>query len=261
MKRLIYQVYTGKRKKLYDHCTASVAAYCKEHGIQHIVQRTPILMIKPDVFMTNRSKESYEKHGGYLPIYEKENAFTYFNTYDQVLILDGDVWIRPDSPNVFDELDPNTDFAGVVEREMPLTEKYFGKIANYSKMQYTPIKNVDWKWDKHGAEFFNMGLMLMNSHIKKYLNGETPMQFLMRPRHKAFIDGLGPWKWSTDQTLLNTWVKEEKMNTKHLHWKWNALFNAIPHDKMKQAHFIHFFHKDLIPNEGEDIEVLMRLVV
>jgi hypothetical protein len=90
--------------------------------------------------MTNRSKESYGKHGGYLPIYEKENAFAYFNSYDQVLILDGDIWIRPGSPNVFDELDVDTEFAGVVEREMPLTEKYFGKIINYSTMQYSLLR-------------------------------------------------------------------------------------------------------------------------
>ena len=30
MKRLIYQVYTGKRSKLYDHCTASVKAYAED---------------------------------------------------------------------------------------------------------------------------------------------------------------------------------------------------------------------------------------
>ena len=29
MKRLIYQVYTGKKSKLYDHCTASVKAYAE----------------------------------------------------------------------------------------------------------------------------------------------------------------------------------------------------------------------------------------
>ena len=260
MKRLIYQVYVGKRKRLYDHCTASVEAYAKRIGADYICQRTPILMIKPDVFQMNRSKESYEKHGGYLPIYEKENAFAYFREYDQIAIIDGDIWIRPDAPNVFDELNPETDFAGVIERQMPLTAQYFKKITGYSKMQYQTIKNVDWKWNQHGAEFFNMGMMVMNKSIAKYLNGETPMQFLRRPRFKGFIDGLGPWKWSTDQTLLNVWIREEKMVLQHLDWKWNGLFNAIPHDKMKQCHFLHFFHKDIIPNEGENIEELMRLV-
>jgi len=261
MKRLIYQVYVGPRKRLYDHCTKSVAAYCAEHSIDHVIQTEPILRIKPDVFATGRSKESYGKHGGFLPIYEKENAFAYFDRYDQIAIVDGDIWIRPDSPNIFDELDDGTEFAGVIERQMPLTPKYFGKITGYSKMQYQTLKHIDWKWDQHGAEFYNMGMMLMSNSVAKYLKGQTPMEFLMRSRFKDFIDGKGPWKWSTDQTLLNTWVREEKMKQKHLHWKWNGLFNAIPHDKMKQAHFLHFFHKDIIPFEGENIEELMKLVV
>ena len=51
------------------------------------------------------------------------------------------------------------------------------------------------------------------------------------------------------------------MKQKHLDLKWIGLFNAIPHEKMQQAHFLHFFHKDIIPNEGEDIETLMRLTL
>ena len=58
MKKLIYQVYTGKRKKLYDFCTASVKKYADRIGADYIVQRQPILMIKPDIFQTNRSNES-----------------------------------------------------------------------------------------------------------------------------------------------------------------------------------------------------------
>ena len=259
MKRLIYQVYVGKRKRLYDHCTASVAAYCKVHNIDHVVQRTPILMIKPDPFMMNRSKESYEKHGGYLPIYEKENAFAYFNSYDQVLILDGDIWIRPGSPNVFDELDVDTEFAGVVEREMPITPEYKNKIVNYSRMQYSSIRNVDWKWNDAGGEFMNMGMMVMNKSIAKYLNGETPAQFLKRPRFKPFVDGIGPWKWSTDQTLLNTWIKEEPMKVQNLHWKWNGLYTA--NTKIKDCHFVHFFLKDKLPSQGEDVEQLMEKIL
>ena len=74
MKRMIYQVYTGKPSKLYDHCTNSVRDYCKEHNIDHVVQKVPKMRIKPDIFVTNRSKESYEKYGGFLPIYEKRKC-------------------------------------------------------------------------------------------------------------------------------------------------------------------------------------------
>ena len=258
MKRLIYQVYTGKKSKLYDHCVQSVGQYAKSIGADHIVQRTPILMIKPDPFLTNRSRESYEKYGGYLPIYEKENAFNYLKSYDNVAVIDADVWIRPDSPNIFDDLAPEFDFGAVVEREMPITPQYAGKIQNYSRMQYQSIRNVDWKWNNLGGEFMNMGVMVMNKSITKYLNGETPRQFLSRPRFKSFIDGMGPWKWSTDQTLLNTWIREENMNIKNMDWKWNGLYTA--NTRIKECHFVHFFLKDLLPERGENVDALMKAV-
>ena len=262
MKRLIYQVYLGKRSKLYDHCTASVKEYCKRHGIDYEIQRTPILMIKPDIFQTNRSKESYEKHGGFLPIYEKENAFAYLKSYDQVAIIDADIYIRPDAPNIFDEVGTEVDFAGVLERDMPVTPQYGRKIANYSRMQYgmSPINKLfDWKDPKgFGADFYNMGMMVLNKSIETYLRGETPLQFLRRPEFKPFIDGMGAWKWSTDQTLLNVWVKEEKMKVKNLDFRWNGLYTGIEMDKIKQCHFVHFFLKDKLPNRGENVEELMN---
>lgn len=255
MKRLVYQVYVGKKSKLYDHCTASVKAYCEKHGIDYVLQTTPILFIKPDPFMTGRSREAVERLG-YLPIFEKENAFTYFKSYDQIAIIDSDVFIRDDAPNVFDAIDPAVDFAGVVEREMPITPQYVAKIQNYSRMQYSSIRNVDWKWNDRGGEFINMGVMVMNKSIAKYLNGETPKQFLSRPRFKPFVDGVGPWKWSTDQTLLNTWIKEEKMKVQHLDWKFNGLYTA--NTQIKECHFVHFFLKDKLPERGENVQQLME---
>ena len=257
MKTLIYQVYTGKRKNLYDFCTASVKAYADRIGADYICQRQPILMIRPDPFSTNRSNESYMKYGGFLPIYEKENAFTYLKTYDQVAVIDADVFIRSEvTDSIFDDVPLTFDFGAVVERDMPITDKYKNKISNYSRMQYGTIKTVDWKWDKLGAEFMNMGVMVLNKGLLKYLNGETPAQFLRRPRFKPFVDGLGPWKWSTDQTLLNVWIREEKMNIKKLDWKWNGLYTA--NNRIKECNFVHFFLKDHLPNRGENVEELMK---
>lgn len=257
MKKLIYQVYTGKRSRLYDHCTSSVKAYAQRIEADYICQRNPILMIKPDPFTTNRSKESYEKHGGFLPIYEKENAFAYFKSYDQIAIIDADIYVRDTAPDIFDDLD-DADFGAVIERQMPITDKYAAKIAGYSKMQYGPIKTVDWKWDERGAEFYNMGMMVMNKSFAKYLQGQTPSEFIRRPRFKPFVDGMGAWKWSTDQTLLNVFVREEKMNIKHMDWRWNGLYSAINSSKLSECHFVHFFLKDLLPNRGENVEQLMK---
>gem|GEM_PF-611805 len=260
MKRLIYQVYLGKKSKLYDHCVESVAKYAKRIGAEHVVQRTPLLMIAPDPFTSNRSKESYQKHGGFLPIYEKENAFAYFKSYDQIAIIDADIYIRDTAPDIFDDVDQKYDFGAVLERDMPMTNQYEAKIKNYSKMQYgmNPIRQLfDWNGNS-GANFYNMGMMVMNKSFATHLKGQTPMQFLRRPEFKAFIDGVGAWKWSTDQTLLNVFVKENKVKCKDMDWKWNGLYTANPF--INECHFVHFFLKDKLPNRGEIVEDLMKNV-
>ena len=258
MKRLIYQVYVGKQSKLYNHCTNSVREYAKQIGADYVQQNNAILRIKPDIFMTNRSKESYEKYGGYLPIYEKENAFAYFKDYDQIAIVDADIWIRPESPDIFFELPKQYDFGAVVEASMPLTTEYKAKILNYSRMQYGSLP-MKWEHDPlTGFPFMNMGMMVMNKSFAKYLNHQTPREFLNRNEFKMFIDGMGPWKWSTDQTLLNWWINKEDMKVKNMHWKWNGLYTA--NTRIKECHFVHFFLRDKLPDRGENVERLMHHV-
>lgn len=259
MKRLIYQVCLGEsaNSNLYKFCTHSVKEYAREHGIDHYLQTSPLLRISPDPFMSGRSQDATRKHGGFLPIFEKENAFNFIGKYDQIAIIDADILIKPDSPNIFDDL--KDVWGGVVEREMPLEPWYQDKIKNYSRMQYGGLQDVDWKWDNMGAEFFNMGLILFDCEkIKPYLKGQNARTFLDRYEFKRFIDGVGNWKWSTDQTLLNWWIKKEKMPVTHLDWKWNGLFTA--NSKIKECNFVHFFLKDKLPAKGEKVdELLMRI--
>jgi len=104
-----------------------------------------------------------------------------------------------------------------------------------------------------------MGMMLMNRSFAKYLKGQTPKEFLMRSEFKPFIDGMGPWKWSTDQTLLNYWIKKEKMKVKKLDWKWNGLYTA--NTKIDECYFVHFFLKDKLPQNGENVQELMNGII
>ena len=270
MKRLIYQVRVGNESnsKLYDWCCESVRNYCKKNKIDYYCQKEAILKIAPDLAVIDnpdiksRSRESFTKHGGFLPIYEKENAFAFFEAYDQIAIIDADIYIRETAPNIFDEVGTDVDFAGVIEREMPINNIYKNKILNYSAGQYGHEHYRDrFTWKQNvGADFYNMGMMVLNKSITKYLHGMTPHQFITQPRFKHFVDGLGTWKWSTDQTLLNIWVKEEQMRVKNLSYKWNALFTAVEEDKIPDAHFIHFFLKDKLPNRGENVEQLKKQI-
>lgn len=265
MKRAIYQVCLGKAKdsRLYKLCMDSVRDYCERHDIKHIVQTHPKLRITPDPFMSNRSKESWQKHGGFLPIYEKENAFDFLDDYDQLAIIDADIYIRPDAPNIFEDMECNCAFGAVCEREMPITEAYKAKITNYSMMQYKALHNpsigIDFKPNNLGFEFFNMGMIVLNcQQFKPYLKGQTAEQFIKRAEFMDFVNGKGPWKWSTDQTMLNFFLRKYKPSVKHLDWKWNGLYTA--NNRIEECYFVHFFLKDLLPQQGENIEELMKLI-
>lgn len=258
MRRLIYQVSVGKPSKLYEHCIKSVAKYCKAHNIDHHVQTEPILKIKPNPFLSNRSEGASRL--GYLPIFEKENAFDRFPEYDQIAIIDSDVYIKMWSPNVFDAFGTEHPFGAVCEREMPLTKEYERKIINYSHMQYhnlqNPMEHMDFKPSRLGYEFFNMGVMLMNRSFHESFIKMPAKDWLAKHEFQPFINGKGNWKWSTDQTLLNYFLKKKGVKVKHMDWWWNGLFSA--NTRIQDCNFIHFFLKDKLPERGENVETLMR---
>lgn len=258
MKKLIYQVVLGKQSELYKVCTNSVRNYAEKIGADYVCQIEPILRIKPNPFTSNRSKEAVERLG-YLPIYEKENAFDYFpKGYDRIAIIDADIYIRDSAPDIFPEID-GYEFGAVVERDMPITAAYQHKITNYSKMQYHGMASkINFKPNHLGYEFMNMGMMLLDKSIVPHFKGQTAREFLARSEFQGFIDGLGAWKWSTDQTLLNAWIRAENVKYKSLHWKWNGLYSV--NTRLPECYFIHFFLKDKLPNRGENVKELMRSI-
>lgn len=253
MKNLIYQVAVGPKKDLYEICIDSVSKYCSKYGIEHIVQREPVLKIVPK--KSHRSSEAISRLG-YLPIYEKENAFDLLGSYDNICIVDSDIYIKHNAPNIFDQIE-DYDFAGVLERDMPLTKQYAEKIKNYSKAQYESLqKESVFNWNKLGADFYNMGLMLCSHKLKNYLDNQTALEFIQRPEFERFVNGEGQWRWSTDQTLLNYWIKKYNIRTKNLDWKWNALYRGIKDEHLPEAHFVHFFLSVHIPKDRKIADII-----
>lgn len=251
-KQLIYQVAVGEVPPFYETCMASVERYCERHGFKHIVQREPKLRIVP----RNSKRSQNALRLGYLPIYEKEAAFEYCVLYDHVAIVDADVYIRDTAPNIFHNV--SSAFGGVIERGMPLDAAYRDKVRKYSEGQYRGLTDVDWDWNQDGAAFYNMGVMVLGPGFKKHLDGQTPEQFLRRPEFERFVNGEGHFKWSTDQTLLNWFVKKSGMSVTNLDWRWNALYGAVR--DIERAHFVHFFLSSKMPRGGAEIpEIISRL--
>ena len=237
---VIYQVAVGAPNSLYETCIASVADYCARYDIQHVVQREPRLRICP--------RENHRSDGalkmGYLPIFEKENALSLLGNHRAVLILDSDIYVRKTSPNIFD-VPATAPFAGVVERDMPLTPRHQVKVRKYSQAQYGPLRGeADFEWNDHGAAFFNMGMMLLRDSILPWLRGDTPEQFVGRPEFERFVNGEGAWRWSTDQTLLNYWLRHSEIPVQCLDYRWNALYGAVNAKSLQEAYFLHFFLAD-----------------
>lgn len=258
MKNLIYQVKVGPNPPaFYDICIKSVAEYCKKYNIEHIVETEAKLKIRP--LNSQRSVEAVERLG-YLPIFEKEVAFDYLDDYDNICIIDADIFIREIAPNIFEELKNDTVFAGVYEKDMPLTPEYKKKIIAYSNGQYGALRNANMIIGQFGTAFYNMGLMLFSSKLKDYLNGETPEQFIRRKEFEDMVNGKGNFRWSTDQSMLNFWVHKSGMKLQNLDWRWNALFKGVKDETLKNSYFLHFFLSNNLPKRGEEIpEIIANL--
>jgi hypothetical protein len=263
MRRLIYQVDIQIRgaDPLYEFCKASVKRYAEKIGADYYVLSEPKIKIGPDWSRSNRNKNGLIKEaGGYMVILEKENAFDRLDEYDQICVIDADIYIKEHAPNIFEQLTDEYDWGGVLERSMPLTGSHRAKIQGYSKDMFTNLKDVDWNWNKDGAEFMNMGVMLFDKSIKNYLKGQTAKQFLLRPEFKDMIDGVNYLRFSTDQVLLNYWLKRDKVRVNHMNWKWNGMYRGVVDEKIKDAYFIHFFLKNQIPQGGKNIDMLKKIV-
>jgi len=224
-KRLIYQVAVGPQRPLWTRCLESMAVYAKRHGIDYHLQTEPILRIAPE--RSHRSASALKL--GYLPNLEKLAALARLADYDALALIDADVYALPDAPDVFDALNRDADFAAVVEREMAITPAYARKLDAYSQGQYGHPQ----------FPFFNCGVELFNQSMVRHLCGQTPTEFLRRPEFADFINGKGNYRWASEQTLMNVWVRSCGASLQHLAPKWNVLFGAVtaPAD----AAFVHFF--------------------
>jgi len=176
---------------------------------------------------------------------------------DQCAVIDADIYARPDAPNIFDDVPLDYDFGGVLERDLPLSGGHRNKIRGYSKDMFKG-KGFDWKDDI--ADFYNMGVMVINKSLLEHLNGQSVKEFIHRPEFRDFVDGVGLYKWSTDQVLLNCWIKSEGIRAKNMDWRWNGMYKGVETNRIKEAHFVHFFLKDHLPQKGENIQELMKQI-
>ena len=265
MKCLIYQVsILGRNNTKYEHCLNSVKKYCKKYNIDHIIQTSPILKIVPQNknatrFRTQPNHIKLPIHTyGYLVAYEKGNAFSYFDEYDKICIIDADISIHEDSPNIFNEIQ-DEEFAGCVPRYSPLKLDHIKKSIIHSREQYSMfINDIFSEWDHLGVQYYNTGVMLFTKEIRKYFYGKDIKQFFYSKENEIFINGNGNLNKESDQTLWNYWLKKNNVKQKILDWKWNVVHGSVKEKYLSEAYFVHFTELDYMPRKGNEIPYIMK---
>lgn len=244
MRRLIFQVAVGEVPEFYGECMRSVNRYAHRVSADYIMAGEPKLRIVPK----NSQRSENALRLGYLPIFEKEQGFGYLSTYDQVCIMDADVYACDHAPDIFAAAG-DADFAGVLERDLPLLPQYERKVKNYARDQYGDER----------TPFYNMGVTVWNGAVERFLEGQMPREFIERPEFEKFVNGEGKYRWSTDQTLLNTWVKQTGMRTCNLDWRWNCIYGYTTAAALqKRPYLLHFNLASKMPRGGAEIPEIIR---
>ncbi|GAB5406580.1 MAG: hypothetical protein Aurels2KO_48110 [Aureliella sp.] len=243
----IFQVAIGQTfREKYQDCLESVRSYADRIGAHYVRACAATLRVTPKQGLRD---DRMLKKLGYLPIYEKLMGIELLKTYSNVAIIDGDVFVKPDAPCIFDHQPTGTPFCGVIEQTLPLCPAERIRIREYSLAQYIPLVSSHWtRSEMDGIHFYNMGVMLLNSSLLAGIEWTNPRQFISRPNFEPFVEGIGEWKHSSDQTLLNYWIRRQSVKHARLDWRWNALVGAIPQHRLAEAYFLHFFYSKADPS-------------
>lgn len=284
-KNLIYQVYCGPNNPLYNVCIDSAKRYCNIHGIDHIVQKDPILKILPQKnpsldlnILQKRDHNSNPKRLidvlqlGYWSEFEKFNAFDYRHKgYDNICMLDADIYIKDNSPNIFNEIG-NYNVAAHYTMNKPLPSKeHVVFIQKYYEQNYGFLRNfVNLPYVRiHGIDVINIitnSLMIVQSNFLNRVFGDCGVsEWLKKEENRIFIDRIDSIEYSGigDTVLSNFWIWKNGICAKQIDWRFNLYYRHTLHEirqvheaMLERAFFVHFvrdtnYKRDLFLNKQD----------
>lgn len=267
MRYLIFQVIVGDYNSFFEFCAESVNRYCKKYNIDHVIQRTPILKITPHnisteepIVIKNNSLnftrlQNIEKLG-YWPEFERFNGLSFYDRYENICILDADIFIKESAPNIFEDF--NDDAAFVYTLDQPwisenniknISRSFFKDYHRVYKTAKIPFQN---KFNVNCYDIFNNSLMLFNSNfLKKQLNNRAIIEWLKENNYKLFVGNLQQnFRQAGIGTdiFTNYFTFNIDININRLDWKWNLEYNDFcDKPSLEQSYFIHFIgHKNFL---------------
>jgi len=159
------------------------------------------------------------------PPFEKHQCLRLFNMgYDRILILDRDILITPNAPNIF-ECYPDMDTLYAFDENFPNEMMNRDPIVNGIKA------GIDWPKNASGMyKYFNSGVVIISKNFKDFTKG---FRYLPEtPQMRKF----------PEQTSMNYMVFKKGIKFESLSYQWNRMDFGVPDPQNKRydAYFIHY---------------------
>lgn len=159
------------------------------------------------------------------PLYEKLRIREYLEKYDQVLCIDADCLVRPDTPNLF-ELVPSDSLAMYDEGSSIRISEIENRVASIYRIALawglvSPLPSAH-------LHYYNCGVILASKQHKLLFSPPIP---------EPYPDAKGP---CGDQAFVNYMIQRNKPKMWHL----PVCFNQMPFNMMRdyqdQSFIIHY---------------------
>jgi lipopolysaccharide biosynthesis glycosyltransferase len=183
----------------------SFERYCKRYNIDLII---------------NTSEKV--KHTVKLPIrgtFERFQIYDLLSVYDRVCYIDSDIYIKKDSPNIFDTV-PVNKFGIYCESIDVNRDAFIGHMKNHFKL------NDDIKL------YYNSGVMVASKIHKAIFSVAMLNKFFDKPGIIA-----GGWP---DQDYINYYIYRKGVSVCDIGYRFNYLLNDLKDARLGDVHFVHF---------------------
>ncbi len=159
------------------------------------------------------------------PPFEKHQCFRLFNIgYDRILLLDRDILITPNAPNIF-ECYPDMDTLYAFDENFPDEMMNRDPIVNGIK------EGIDWPKNERGMyKYFNSGVVIISKNFKDFTKGIKDLP--ETPQMRKF----------PEQTSMNYMVFTKGIKFESMSCHWNRMDRGVPdvQNKRYDAYFIHY---------------------
>jgi len=175
--------------------------------------------------------------------FEKFQCFKLFDVgYDRVLMLDRDILITTNAPNIF-ECYPDMDTLYAFEENAPTEQMNRDPIVNAIKA------GIDWPKNEKGLyKYFNTGVALLSKNFKDSIAG-----------YRDVPDIPEMWRFF-DQTCINYLVFKKGVKFESIDYSWNRMHLGLPDPKNKryEANFIHYAGPCAYGDGGDKYETIRK---